>query len=125
MDKVNKSNENQIQLLEQLKDENFQLDKVQEYIKNVLDIRGLSSNSTLEEMLLLVEEVGELAKAIRKEKVGMATDNNRASNYDSVESEIADVLILLIGLCNSMDISIKEALYNKEKVNSERVWRKK
>ena len=35
-------------------------------------------------MLLLTEEIGEHAKAIRKEKTTMSIDNNKIRNYDTV-----------------------------------------
>lgn len=37
-------------------------------------------------MLLLTEEISELARAIRKEKTTMSIDNNKSKNYDTIES---------------------------------------
>lgn len=73
-------------------------------------------------MLLLTEEVGELAKAIRKEKNLMSIDNIKINNYDTVESEIADVFIVLCNICNKLDIDLFRALKNKEKENITRRW---
>lgn len=58
---------NQKDLYSQL-NKNMELDKIQDYIKNVIDIRGFGNQPVEQEVLLLTEEVGELAKAIRKEK---------------------------------------------------------
>lgn len=43
----------------------------------MIEIRGFSNQSIEQAMLLMTEEVGELAKAIRKEKTTMSIDNNK------------------------------------------------
>jgi len=43
-------------------------------------------------------------------------------NYDTVESEVADVFIVLLSLCNVFKIDIYEAFIAKEKENTERAW---
>ena len=67
------------------------LPSVQLYIKKVLQMRGLSNQTAKDKLLLLSEEVGELTKAVRKNSLGASVDKNRICNYDSIESEIADV----------------------------------
>ena len=74
---------------------NYKLDQIQDYIKDVIDIRGLGNKPIEQEVLLLIEEIGELAKAIRKEKTNMKIDQLKLKNYDTVENEIADVFIVL------------------------------
>lgn len=74
-------------------------------------------------MLMLVEEVGEVAKAIRKDKAKMGIDRNKIGNYDSIESEIADVFIVLVALCNVLDVDLFTALKDKEKENIDRQWK--
>ncbi len=113
---------NQRQLLEQLKKEDA-LDTLQYYVKQVIDIRGFGKQSAEQELLLLTEEVGELAKAIRKDKANMSVDSNKIQNYDSIESEIADVFIVLISICNTLGISLYDAFIEKEKENIERTWK--
>lgn len=112
----------QIQLLEQLKKED-RLSTIQEYLKQVIAIRGFDHQSVEKEMLLLTEEIGELAKAIRKDKVNMGIDQNKLQNYDSVESEIADVFIVIVSICNKLGISLYECLIEKEMKNIERTWK--
>ncbi len=101
---------------------NMQLDKIQNYIKDVIDIRGFGSQPVEQEILLLIEEVGELAKAIRKEKTTMCIDKNKIKNYDTVENEIADVFIVLNSICNTLNINLFDAFYQKERINIERTW---
>lgn len=101
---------------------NIGLDEIQDYIKNVIGIRGFRDQPVEQEILLLIEEVGELAKAIRKEKTNMCIDKNKIKNYDTVENEIADVFIVLTSICNTLNINLFDAFYEKEKNNIERIW---
>lgn len=100
------------------------LEQVQSYINNVIAIRGFSEENIEKTMLLLTEEIGELAKAIRKEKTDMTIDKTKIKNYGTVESEIADVFIVLCSICNKLDINLFSAIKNKEKENIERKWNK-
>lgn len=114
--------ENQKELFENLK-LNSTLSDVQSYVKKVLDLRGLSNQTVKDKLLLLTEEVGELTKAVRKNSSGASIDLNRINNYDSIESEIADVLIVLISVANVLNIDIFESLKEKEKINISRKWK--
>ena len=42
------------------------VDDVQEYIRKVITLRGFANQRVQDKMLLLLEETGELAKAVRK-----------------------------------------------------------
>jgi len=112
---------NQMDLLNALTDTSS-LNEVQDYIKTVLDLRGFSDESIQETMLLLLEETGELAMSIRKTATNMSVDTEKMQNYDTVESEVADVLIVLLAVCNKMDINLFDALKGKEKKNCARKW---
>lgn len=79
---------------------------IQKYINDVLELRGFNCQSAQDKMLLLTEEIGELAKAIRKTHTSMAIDYDKIQNYDTVESEVADVFIVLLSLCNILKIDI-------------------
>ena len=100
------------------------LTEVQDFFSEMLLLRGFNDDSIEEKMLLLIEEVGELAKALRKEQSGLQIDYNKIENYDTVRSELADVLIVLISISNLVDINLYEALYEKEKNNIDRKWAK-
>ena len=105
-------NNEQLELWKNLKEDNT-LEEVQEYIRKVIEIRGFSNQSIEQAMLLLTEEIGELAKAIRKEKTTMSIDNNKIRNYDTIESEVADVLIVLCTICNKLNINLFSSLKYK------------
>ena len=102
--------------------ENNNLRDIQEYIKKVIEIRGFDNQPVQDAMLLLLEEVGELAKAIRKGY--RPIDKNKKQNYDTVESEIADVLIVLTSISNLLSIDMFQALKDKETENINRCWEK-
>lgn len=114
--------ENQKELFENLR-ESSTLPDVQYYIRQVLELRGLSNQTVQDKLLLLTEEVGELTKAVRKNSPGASVDHNRISNYDSIESEIADVFIVLISVANTLNLDIFKCLKGKEKINTNRTWK--
>lgn len=65
-------------------------------------------------MLLLLEKVGELAKAIRKNTTNISIDNSKINHYDTIESEVADVFIVLSSICNKLNIDLYKTLKNKK-----------
>ena len=99
------------------------IDEIQEYIKKVIELRGFANQNIQDKMLLLLEETGELAKAIRKILPETPIDYNKIENYTSIEEEIADVFIVLVSICNKLNINLYEALKNKEEKNIKRNWK--
>ena len=99
------------------------IDEIQEYIKKVIEIRGFANQRVQDIMLLLSEETGELAKSIRKTLPEASIDYNKIENYTSIEEEIADVFIVLVSICNKLNINLYKAFENKEKKNVERKWK--
>ena len=113
----------QLELWKNLNEENT-LQEVQQYIKDVIKIRGFSNQEIEKTMLLLIEEVGELAKSIRKNATNMGIDKSKANHYDTLESEVADVFIVLCSICNKLDIDLYKSLKEKEQENINRIWKK-
>lgn len=99
------------------------LKQIQQYIQNVNTLRGFEDQPIEEKMLLLTEEIGELAKAIRKHATHMGTDIHKQEHYDSVESEVSDCLYVLTCICNGLKIDMFECLKQKEKENIYRTWK--
>jgi NTP pyrophosphatase (non-canonical NTP hydrolase) len=97
------------------------LKDIQNYVIELETERDFTSNSILQNSLMLGEEVGELFKAIRKAEK-MRIDNN--SNVHHVEEEMADILIYLCSLANRYQIDLETAFRNKEEVNKKRFWTK-
>lgn len=93
---------------------------VQKYIEQVLKHRGFDKQSVDHEFRMLVEEVGELAKALRKHKGGFIAKD---SEDHELAHECADVLWMLVSVCNSMGIDLEQAIRDKEEINKTRTWR--
>ena len=99
------------------------LPQIQEYIRKIVELRGFANESIQETMLLLLEETGELAKAVRKAETHMSVDVNKLHHYSTIESEVADVFFVLTAICNKLHINLLDALKEKEKINAGRDWR--
>jgi NTP pyrophosphatase (non-canonical NTP hydrolase) len=98
---------------------NLNTSQYQELIGQLVVERGFDKETVSEVFTLLIEEVGELAKAIRKQN-GQKVDKN--SQVHDVEEEAADVFWLLLDLCNRLGIDLGKAFSAKEAKNSTRKW---
>lgn len=114
--------DNQLELWNKL-NEKSTLKEIQNYIKEVIKIRGFESQEIEKTMLLLTEEIGELAKSIRKNATNMNIDMTKLNHYDTIESEIADVFIVLTTICNKLNIDLYKSIKNKEEENIKRQWK--
>lgn len=103
--------------------ENTSLRDLQKYINDMLEIRGFDRQTPQDIMLFLTEEMGELAKEIKKsEKYKIDLDKKENSEID-VDGEIADVFIYILSMCRVMNIDLLEAFKNKEEKNCKREWK--
>ncbi len=118
---MNVIDNNQLELWKKLNESNT-LPEIQNYIKEVIKIRGFDEQEIEKTMLLLLEEVGELAKAIRKNATNMNIDKAKINHYDTIESEVADVFIVLNSVCNKLNIDLYKSLKDKEEENIKRKW---
>ena len=109
--------------LYELLNEKNSLNEIQSYIREIIKIRGFSEQRVQDKMLLLLEETGELAKAIRKTLPEASIDYEKIENYTDIEEEIADVFIVLVSICNRLNISLYDAIKKKEEKNIKRQWR--
>ena len=98
--------------------------ELQNYINNVLEIRGFNNQSIELKLMLLMEEVGELANSIRKDSTSLPIDRCKINNYSPIEEEIADVLIVLFSIANKLQIDLYDAFLKKERDNIKRKWKK-
>lgn len=100
--------------------EKTSLKDIQKYINRMIEERGFNKETPQDVMLLLTEEVGELAKEIRKTtKIKMDTNKTRETD---VSGEIADVFMYVLSMCRVMNIDLLEALKEKEERNFKRTW---
>lgn len=84
---------------------------------------GISNENVF---LLFIEEVGELAKAIRKTSKLMGEsakgNSSEAEIRSNLEEEFADCFSYLIDLANRYDVKLGSAYQEKTRVNLKRTW---
>lgn len=95
--------------------------ELQRYVEYKVEERGLTAESH-DYFIALVEEVGELAKALRSVRGLKLADDSAAQN---IEHEAADVLWLLVCVCNSLGIDLAAAVHSKERKNASRNWKRR
>ncbi len=100
------------------------LKDLQKYVNEVVKERGWDKNSPIEIFFLMMEEIGELAKAMR-EYEGLCVEKNKLSKRFDLEEEFADVFAYLLDLANRYEIDLESAFRRKEIINLEREWGKK
>jgi len=92
---------------------------IQRYVDETNTYRGY--NVDLQYcVMLLCEEVGEVAKAVRKSIGGKMDPNSKDTHVDE---EAADVLWVLTAICNGLGIDLEQAFRAKEEKNKIRVWK--
>jgi NTP pyrophosphatase (non-canonical NTP hydrolase) len=100
--------------------ENPSLRELQRYVNEICQERGWTKDNYSEKFLLFTEEVGELAKAIRKAQ-GLYKEQAKQTRFE-LEEEFADVLSYLLDLANYFQVDLEKAFRNKEHINSSRIW---
>jgi NTP pyrophosphatase (non-canonical NTP hydrolase) len=96
------------------------LTDLQRYVEQVCQERGWTKDNYSEKFLLFIEEVGELAKAIRK-RAGLY-DEKAKQKQVNLEEEFADVLSYVLDLANYFQIDLEKAFRDKEQINEARKW---
>lgn len=71
--------------------------------------------------MLFVEEVGELAKAMRK-RMALYQEAGRDAAPEALAHEFADVLSYLLDLANRCNVDLESAFREKENLNKKRSW---
>jgi NTP pyrophosphatase (non-canonical NTP hydrolase) len=68
----------------------------------------------------MMEEVGELARAVRKQ-AGIKIDAK--TNVYPIEEELADILAYLLHLSNILGLDLEDSFWKKEEENKKRAWK--
>ncbi|MEO0894789.1 MAG: MazG nucleotide pyrophosphohydrolase domain-containing protein [Bacteroidota bacterium] len=97
------------------------LSALQAYSEAICQARGWDQTNSLETFLLLSEEMGELAKAIRN-RINLFQEEGKQIKEGELEGEFADVLSYLLQLANQFGIDLAEAYRQKEEENAQRSW---
>jgi NTP pyrophosphatase (non-canonical NTP hydrolase) len=100
--------------------ENPTLKDLQEYLALISQERNWTQDSPAEKFMLFVEEVGELAKAMRN-SAGLYQEAARPRDI-SLEEEFSDVLSYLLDLANVFHVDLEQAFRAKEQINQSRTW---
>ncbi len=113
--------------LPDLPDPGTSLAKWQEYVSDNVKARGWDQASDLEIFLLFSEEVGEMAKALRRHRglFSETTPSNterRTQAQQHLGEEMADVLSYLLDLAGRLNIDLESAFREKEQRNRTREW---
>lgn len=96
------------------------LTDLQQYEALVCQERSWTKDSPSEKFVLFIEEVGELAKAMRK-AAGLYEEQAKPRDI-SLEEEFADVLSYLLDLANCFQVDLEQAFRAKEQLNESRTW---
>src|SRR5215472_2457977 len=96
------------------------LKELHTYLALVCQERGWTKDSPSEKFVLFIEEVGELAKAMRK-AAGLYDEQTKPRDI-SLEEEFADVLSYLLDLANCYNVDLEQAFRAKEVINQSRSW---
>lgn len=96
------------------------LRQLQEYIWQMNIERKFNLEDPSKKLVMLTEEVGELAKAVRKTAGLKFTSTTRQTD---IAEELADVQIVLLGLASLLDIDMLDAVSGKEAKNRTRTWK--
>lgn len=97
------------------------LSQLQDYQEVICKARGWDRTSDLATFLLFTEEVGELAKAIRK-RIRLYEEKGKGQENDDLPGEFADVLSYLMDLANRFGVNLEDAYRQKEAINARREW---
>jgi NTP pyrophosphatase (non-canonical NTP hydrolase) len=98
------------------------LTALQDYYGRAARTRGWDNETPEECMLLLTEEMGELARAMRK-TAGISRDGQYVD--EDPRLEIADVQLYVLHLANALDIDLALAVEVKEQINADRFTSRK
>lgn len=85
------------------------LDLIQNYVKDKMETKSFKKGDVSSEMFHLFFNVVELGREVR---ISLKEENNTNS-----KTKIVDIFLVLISICNSMNINLFEALINQEKNN--------
>ncbi|MCH8910841.1 MAG: hypothetical protein IH867_08880 [Chloroflexi bacterium] len=96
-----------------------ELTDLQKAISDVRAERGFVTDP-IQVHLLLTEEIGEIASALKR----LFSENYGEFNRDQLQEEIADAFVLLSAIASRFDIDIEEAVIEKFfKEDSKRAWK--
>jgi len=96
------------------------LGAAQAYVHAMCVHRGWDQRTAIEKMLFLTEEVGEVAKEVRKQagRYGYATP----ATTDELAGELIDVFNFVLDIASTYDVDLEAAFRRNWQKNATRVW---
>jgi NTP pyrophosphatase (non-canonical NTP hydrolase) len=94
------------------------IDRLQRYYRLAASRRGWDKESPRDALLLLTEELGELARAVRK--LEGLDRNHDLDEIGNVGEELADLQLYIVHLANTLGLELANAVTTKEQVNARR-----
>ena len=91
--------------------------RLQRYYATVAARRGWANESPRDTLLLMTEEMGELARAVR---MAEGLDRQHSDSGSNLAEELADVQLYLVHLANALGLDLAAAVSQKEARNSAR-----
>ena len=101
--------------------ENTSLKQLQDYVEEMVNVRGFADETPQDCLLLLTEELGELAKEVRKSHTHIKNDTAK-NNAKDLNGEMGDVLMMLLALRRTLNVDLLQAFKEKELINCNRNW---
>ena len=89
----------------------------QEYYRRAAMQRGYAKENAQDTLLLMVEEVGELARAIRKREKLVRHGSYKNSNE---AHELADIFLYVVHMANVLGLDLGSVVKEKESINVEK-----
>lgn len=84
------------------------LDFIQKYVEENVNVDTFDKQDVGNEMFRLFFNVMELGKEIRS--------SSKSQDYQNTELKIADIFLVLLFICNNLQINLFDALSDKEKI---------
>lgn len=91
----------------------------QVFLKKICKEKGWDKRTDIEKMLFLTEEVGELAKSVRKEQ---GYHGNLPDDINHLAEELVDVFNYVLDIANVYEVDLHDAFVKKWKINMVRTW---
>jgi NTP pyrophosphatase (non-canonical NTP hydrolase) len=90
----------------------------QHYYRRAAHQRGYSNENPKDCLLLMVEEVGELARALRK-RAHLVRHGSEITNQEALE--LADVFIYVVHMANILKLDLSKVVQQKELINIQKL----
>lgn len=94
--------------------------ELQKFVSTRCKERGWDNRTDIERLMFMIEEVGEVAKEVRK--ISGKYGYKHPGNTDHLGEELVDVLNFVIDLANSNDIDLEKAFRAKWLAVATRRW---